>query len=137
MNSLILRVASRFLVWLMLIFSLYILLRGHNSPGGGFIGGLIAGSALALFVMAHGVEKAKKIIRIPVTGFLAVGLGCSLTSAVAAMFLGKPFFTALWVHMFGMALGTPMLFDFGVYLTVISAVLFMVFALESKPEEES
>ena len=54
MNSLILNTATRFLVALMLVFSIYLLWRGHNEPGGGFVGGLIAAIGFALYAIAYG-----------------------------------------------------------------------------------
>lgn len=134
MNSLILKVASRFLVWLMLIFSLFVLWRGHNQPGGGFIAGIIAGSALCLYVMACGIEAAKRFVKIPISVLLALGLFLSTISAMWPMLIGKTFFTGLWWKKGLITIGTPMLFDTGVYITVVAAILLIVFALEDKPK---
>ena len=60
MNSLILRTAVPALVGLMLLFSIYVLLRGHNEPGGGFIGGLIGASAFAIYTIAEGLASARR-----------------------------------------------------------------------------
>ncbi|PIQ42736.1 MAG: Na(+)/H(+) antiporter subunit B [Gammaproteobacteria bacterium CG11_big_fil_rev_8_21_14_0_20_46_22] len=136
MNSLILRVASGFLTILMLLFALFILWRGHNNPGGGFIAGLIASAALGLYTMANGVEKAQRLIRWPVFYYLATGITISVVAAVSPLFLGQPFFTGLWFGASWFSVGTPMLFDIGVFLTVVSAVLMMIFVLESKPESD-
>jgi multicomponent Na+:H+ antiporter subunit B len=64
MNSLILSAATRFLAPLMLAYSLFILLRGHNEPGGGFIGGLIAAVAFALYAKAEGTDAARRALRV-------------------------------------------------------------------------
>lgn len=132
MNSLILRVASRFLVYLMLAFSVFILLRGHNHPGGGFIAGLIAGSALGLYTMANGTEAVLKFIRLPVMMYLATGLTMSVVSALLSVIFTGQFFKGLWLESSWLTIGTPMLFDAGVFVTVTSAVLSMIFVLESK-----
>ena len=63
MFSIILSTASRYLLPLMLIFSFFLLLRGHNEPGGGFVGGLVAAAAYALYLIANGVEEAKKLLK--------------------------------------------------------------------------
>ena len=62
MNTLIFRTAAPFLTALMLLFSVFVLLRGHNEPGGGFIGGLIAASALAIYGIACGVTAVRRAI---------------------------------------------------------------------------
>lgn len=136
MNSLILKVVTRFLVWLMIVFSLFVLWRGHNQPGGGFIGGIIAASAISLYAMTYGVRKAQRFIRLPVSSLLALGILLTTTSSLLPFLLGKMFFTGVWWHNEILTVGTPMLFDVGVYITVIAAVLFMVFTLEDKPKEE-
>ena len=60
MKSLILTTGARLLIGLFLVFSLYVLLRGHNAPGGGFIGGLIAACGFAIHAFASGVAEARR-----------------------------------------------------------------------------
>ena len=62
MNSIILRTATRFMLPLLILFSIVVLLRGHNQPGGGFVGGLLATSAFALYAMAFGVPAMHRIL---------------------------------------------------------------------------
>nr|WP_272210620.1 MnhB domain-containing protein [Marinicella sp. W31]MDC2876521.1 MnhB domain-containing protein [Marinicella sp. W31] len=62
MNTLIFRTAAPFLSALMMLFSIFVLLRGHNAPGGGFIGGLIAASAIAIFGIASGVAAVRRAV---------------------------------------------------------------------------
>ena len=64
MNSLLLRTAARFLVTLLLLFSIFLLLRGHNEPGGGFVGGLVAAGAFALYGLASNVVEARRALRV-------------------------------------------------------------------------
>lgn len=136
MKSLIFRTISPALVAVMLVFSVFVLLRGHNEPGGGFIGGLIAASAVAIYGMASGVEAVRKAFRIhPITlagfGVLLAG-GAGLWSALYQV----PFLTGLWTT-FAMgetevALSTPMLFDIGVYFVVFGTVSAIALALEGE-----
>ena len=136
MNSLILRTATKFLLALMLLFSIFILFRGHNEPGGGFIAGLITASAFALYLMAHGPIKARKLIFVDFRYSLAFGIACSLISGLIALLKNKPFLTGIWIVLnignTKVSLGTPLLFDIGVYIVVVSAIAMISFALEEK-----
>lgn len=134
MNSLILKTATKFLLALMLLFSIFILFRGHNEPGGGFIAGLITGSAFALYVMAYGPVATRKLIHIDLRYLLSFGLSCALLSGLIGLFNGKPFLTGTWLKTtIGntvIKIGTPLLFDIGVYVVVVAAILMVIFALE-------
>lgn len=129
MNSLILKTAARFLLIIMLLFSLWVLFRGHNSPGGGFIGGLIAASAFALYLIAYGVLQFKKLLVIELPLTLGLGLTCILLSGLLSLLQQKPFLTSMWLLSW---LGTPLLFDIGIYLVVISSILIIIYALEGE-----
>lgn len=132
MNSLILSTATRYLLPLLLLLSVYLLLRGHNLPGGGFVGGLVAAAAFALYAIAHGVEGAKRVLRINPRTFIACGLLVALASACLSLLSGLPFMTGLWakdkVVVLG-KVGTPVLFDMGVYMVVLGVVLTIIFSL--------
>lgn len=132
MISLILSTAIRLLLPLLLIFSVFLLLRGHNEPGGGFVGGLVAAAAIVLHALAEGVDKARALVRIEPRLLVGTGLAVSLTSAMMPMALGRPMLTGLWlpwhIPLLGHA-GTPILFDLGVYLLVAGMALMIVFAL--------
>ncbi|MGA7876181.1 MAG: Na+/H+ antiporter subunit B [Desulfoferrobacter sp.] len=132
MKSLILSTATRYLLPLLLLLSVYLLLRGHNMPGGGFVGGLVAAAAFALYTLAQGVADARKVLRINPRTFIALGLLTSLSSACLSLFIGLPFMTGLWskdkVVVIGKA-GTPVLFDTGVYMVVLGVVLTIIFSL--------
>jgi len=138
-QSLILITATRFLLPLQLLFSIFLLLRGHNEPGGGFIAGLVAAGAIALYLFAFDVERTRDLIRFSPYDLFGVGLFLGAIAGLPAMFLGHPYFTALWWRpefpFFGeVALSTPLLFDIGVYLTVIGSVLAIVLALAEAEE---
>jgi multicomponent Na+:H+ antiporter subunit B len=135
-ESLILRTATRLLLSLMLLFSIFILLRGHNEPGGGFIGGLIAASAFALHSIAFGPAAARQLMVIDPKALAAGGVLCAVAAGLPAALFGDAFMRAQWLHWGeGEAtfhVGTPLLFDIGVFLVVIGAVLTIVLALEEE-----
>lgn len=132
MNSVILATATRYLLPLLLLLSVYLLLRGHNLPGGGFVGGLVAAAAFALYTMAHGVRSARQVLRVDPRTLLGLGLLTALSSGVLSLVVGLPFMTGLWIErpviLLGKA-GTPVLFDTGVFMVVLGVVLTIVFAL--------
>lgn len=136
MPSLILRTMAPVLVALMLVFSVFILLRGHNAPGGGFIGGLIAASAFAVQGIAFGPARVRKALRLSPVTIAAAGLGLALLSGLASVLAGVPFMTGLWadIHLFGLtiAVSTVMSFDLGVYLVVLGAFAAILLALEEE-----
>ena len=134
MNLLILQTWTRLLQPVMFIFAIFLLLRGHDEPGGGFIAGLMASASFSLGALAFGVEVAKRELRFRPQLFLAVGLLIALTSGLLGMFTGRPIFTSMWgsfdLPFLGeISLGTPLLFDMGVFSVVLGTTLGIVFAL--------
>jgi len=132
MNSLILREATRLLVAVMLMFSVFMLLRGHNEPGGGFIGGLIAAIAFSLYALAAGPEAVRAALRADPRKLAMVGLGLSLLAGLMALLDAAPFLSGVWTALGGVKIGTPLLFDIGVYFVVVGAVLTIVLALKQE-----
>lgn len=134
MTSLILRTATRYLLALLLLFSVFLLLRGHNHPGGGFAGGLVAAGAFALYSIAFDPGAARDLLRVDPRSLIGAGLLLALGSGLPALPAGQPFLTGQWTHLeFGRAagldLGTPLLFDLGVYLAVLGMTLTILLAL--------
>ncbi|MCG8587284.1 MAG: Na+/H+ antiporter subunit B [Pirellulales bacterium] len=132
MYSFILNTATRYLMPLLLLFSVFLLLRGHNEPGGGFVGGLAAAAAFTLFAIACGVEPTRRMLGFRPRTFMGVGLLCAGGSGLISMTQGLPFMTGMWSKVEIPAigkLGTPLLFDVGVYLVVVGMVLIIVFEL--------
>jgi multicomponent Na+:H+ antiporter subunit B len=133
MSSLILRTAIRFLMPLLLLFALFLLLRGHNEPGGGFVGGLVVAAAFVLYAISAGVPASRRALLIRPSTLLSVGLLVALASAVPGLFVGRPFMSAVWTEVgtgaAAWAVGTPLVFDVGVFLAVIGVVLTIVFTL--------
>ena len=132
MKSLVARAAIRLLMPLLLIYSLFLLFRGHNAPGGGFVGGLVAAAAFTVFAIAFGVQSARDALRISPRNLIAAGLITALISAFFGPFHGEPFMTGAWGSRSypGIGkIGTPFLFDVGVYLVVLGVVLTIILSL--------
>ena len=132
MRSFILATAVQLLLPLLLLFSIFLLLRGHNEPGGGFVGGLVASAGFALFALAAGVGKAGKMLHVSPRTLIAAGLFTALGSGLISLVTGRPFMTGLWTgQRFPVIgkVGTPLLFDTGVFLLVVGVVLLIVFSL--------
>lgn len=131
MRSLILKAATRLLVGLMFVFAVYLLLRGHNAPGGGFAGALVAGTAFALFAIVEGADTVRKALRISPQKLMASGLGIAVVSALAGPISGSAFMKGVWWPASGSAvLGSPLVFDVGVFFTVLGAILTLLLTLE-------
>ena len=131
MNTLILRETTRVLFTLILVFSVATLLRGHDAPGGGFVGGLIASIACSLYVFVAEAEDVRRLIRTDPLKTAAAGLALAMVSgSIGTLSGGHPFLSGQWAEIGGVKLGTPLLFDFGVYLVVVGSVL--TFVLEIK-----
>lgn len=132
MNSLILITAARLLTPLMLLFSLYLLLRGHNNPGGGFAGGLVAASALMLHTIANGVAAGRRLLRLDPRIITIVGIAVSVAAGLLGLAEAAPFLTGVWLLYEPLAIGSPLLFDVGVYLAVVGAIAAILLALEEE-----
>ena len=136
MNSLILRTAARLLISLTLLFSIYVLLRGHNEPGGGFIGGLIAVSGFAIYAIAFGIEEVNRHLRISPMVVAGIGLCFGVFSGVPSLIAGLPFMTGIWFEVdIGLAklkLSNVILFDIGVFLVVLGSLRAILLALEEE-----
>jgi len=138
MKSVIVESGARFLVALLLVFSVYMLLRGHNEPGGGFIGGLIGAVAFVIQAIACGTASARKALRVDPSDIAMAGLGVALAAGIFAALFGDPLFTGQWLFLGatedskGLPISSVLVFDIGVYLVVMGAILTLVFALEEE-----
>jgi multisubunit Na+/H+ antiporter MnhB subunit len=135
MRSLILRASTRLLVSLILVFSVYLLIRGHHAPGGGFSGALVAGTAFALYAIAEGAASVRRALRLDPRSLIVTGMLLALASGLTGLVSGRPFLTGLWWTLtlgqdYKIALGTPLFFDIGVYLIVLGTILTLILALE-------
>ena len=134
MSSLILRTAARALAPLLLLFSVFLMIAGHDQPGGGFVGGLIAASAFSLHALAYDVGDARRLLRLDPHTLIAGGLVVAALAAIGPMFIGLPLLTGVWTELrigvFGMLpIGSPLVFDLGVYLLVTGVALLMILTL--------
>jgi multicomponent Na+:H+ antiporter subunit B len=130
--SVILATGTRYILPVVLLLSAFLLIRGHNEPGGGFVGGLAASAAFVLFALSFGVRRTRDVLSVDPRLLIGIGLLVATLSGLLPLLLGMPFLTGLWypgevpaIH----KIGTPLLFDVGVYLVVIGVVLTIVFTL--------
>ena len=132
MRHLTFRTATTFLLPLLLLFSLFILLRGHYLPGGGFVGGIIAAIAFVLHAFAFGLRETRKLLRVNPMALMPVGLALAVISAILPMFHGLPLMTGLWIDqpipVIGLV-GSALLFDLGVYIVVLGVALTIIFTI--------
>ena len=133
-KPLILVKSSEIIIQIMLVLSVALLLRGHNEPGGGFIAALLLGISFFLYIFFH--DPSITAIKNLAYAFLCIGLFCLLLSVFAGMIQHKPALTAHWFSLNFLSqevkLGTPLLFDIGVYLCVTSTLVFILLLLKSE-----
>ena len=133
-SSLILTTVTRLVFFVVLLFSLYLLLRGHNSPGGGFIAGVMTALGILLQSIASDLRYVRLVFRVEPRVLAGMGLMTSLTTGVVPMLLGYPFLTSTFGHVYVPGLGeveiaSAFFFDLGVYCVVVGGTLLMI----SKP----
>ena len=139
MKSPILQSATKYLLPILLLFSFFLLLRGHYYPGGGFVGGLVASIAFVLHSFANGTDETMRILKHKPLSLIPVGLAISAISVTLPMLFGLPVMTGLWfnepIPVIGM-IGSALFFDLGVYLVVIGVVLTILFTISLNNIEE-
>lgn len=140
MNSTILQIAARYIRWILIAFAVIALYRGHNEPGGGFIGGLMAGLAIVYRGFAFNAFQVKSEMKNRPEKYIALGLSFILLSFLPSVLKAETLMTGAWITLplpftEGIKLGTPFLFDIGVFFGVIGVTLLFVFSLTQKPQE--
>lgn len=134
MRTVIFRTIAPYLVALTTLYSIFVLLRGHNEPGGGFIGGLIAASALAIYGVARGVSPVRRALHYHPMAIAGFGLLLAALAGAVSVFAGVPYMTGLWIFpvILGveLKLSTTLIFDIGVYLVVVGTITSIALALE-------
>ena len=127
----VLQAATRLLITLLLLLGLFLLVRGHNEPGGGFAAGLVVAIALAILALAQGPQASRALLRADPRRLIAAGLAIALASGLGGWIGGDPFLTGHWTELvIGEAtvkLGTPLLFDVGVALLVVGVAATAIF----------
>lgn len=126
MSSLILSAVSKGIVPIASLFALFLLLRGHNEPGGGFAAGLVLGIAIWLQALAFGPEETKARLARKVRPALPVGLALAAASGLFSMPDGKPFLTHQ--HWEWPSVSTALFFELGVFLVVVGTVAILTAA---------
>ncbi len=125
LSSYIFRTVVQFLFFIINLFALYLMLRGHNYPGGGFIAGLATGVSILLLALALGAQGVDRYLRFDPIRLAASGLLLAALTSLAPALFGQTFLEHFHIHLhhlplFGdLHLGTPLLFDGGVYLVVV------------------
>ncbi len=137
MNSVILQIASKYVRWILVIFSIIMLIRGHNLPGGGFIGGLLGGLSLAYKGFAYTPGVLEKEMRIRPEIFMVFGLLLIFISLWPGLIFAGTLMQGIWFTVplpftEGFKFGTPFLFDIGVYFIVIGVSVLFLFSLTDK-----
>lgn len=136
MQTLIFRTAAPYICSLMVLFSIFVLLRGHNDPGGGFIGGLIAASATAVYGIAYGVPAVRRALYFHPMAISGSGLLLSALSGIFSIFMGVPLLTGIWGSFeflrVTVDISTVLTFDIGVYLVVLGAMSSIALTLEER-----
>lgn len=134
MNSILLQIASKYIKGLLVLFAIIALLRGHNYPGGGFIGGLIASLSVIYYSLAFNPKQVRDQLLIQPHLYIVFGLSSVLISFLPSIIQQLALMKGVWLKLqipfFGiLKLGTPFVFDIGVFLTVIGVTFLFYFSL--------
>jgi multicomponent Na+:H+ antiporter subunit B len=140
-NDLILKTTTNIIVFVILAFSINMLFSGHNAPGGGFIGGLMAAGAFLLLYISYGLKPVKRILPVNFTYMIAIGLLTAILTGAGSFLLGVPFLSHSFGYFYLPLLGktelaTAMLFDLGVYLTVIGVTMTIILSIAEDQTEK-
>lgn len=140
-DSVFLRFVARMMMPVLLLFSIFLLLRGHNQPGGGFVGGLVASGSLLLMTLSYGPDELRRRLRIDFLRAMFYGVLLAAISGTLGLLLGGPFQGALWIKPLiqgigRLELGTPVLFDVGVYIAVLAVTSSIVMAMAEEGEKD-
>ncbi|MBX3731291.1 MAG: MnhB domain-containing protein [Verrucomicrobiae bacterium] len=134
LDSPILRAVARITFFLVNVFAIYLLLRGHHLPGGGFIAGLATSISMVMLLLALGVDALPGILRVEPVSLAVAGLALAAFTAVAPVLRGGEFLrhahAGITLPLLGtIEVGTPLLFDTGVFLLVIGVTCKMIIVL--------
>ena len=137
MNSVILQIAAKYVRWLLIFFAVVALYRGHNHPGGGFIGGLLVSLSVIFYSLAYDAERAKQKLILQPGSNIFIGLLFILISVLPGVFKNGVLMSGVWTSvslpLLGeIKLGTPFLFDIGVFFAVIGVTVMLFFSLKKE-----
>lgn len=133
-NNMMLQTLARLIILIILSFSVYLLLAGHNSPGGGFVGGLMTASAILILYLSFDLKSIQKVIKFDYIKIIGIGLLFASLTGVISMVLGFPFLKHFFDYFTLPILGeveltTAMPFDFGVYFVVLASALTIILTI--------
>lgn len=132
-RPLLLEYTARGIYWLMLVVAAWLLLRGHNAPGGGFIAALVAVAATALLAIVYGCDHARRVLPLAPLPLTGSGILLALFSGIPGLLSGNAFLTHYWWHIeagfINVKLSTVLLFDLGVFAAVWGAFTLYLLAL--------
>ena len=133
-NDVILRTVVRAVVFIILTLGIYLFFAGHNAPGGGFIGGLVLGSAVVLMYLTYDIETVYKSMPFDFKKVAALGVLLATGSAIAALFFDEPFLQQTDDYFTLPILGevhltTVTIFEAGVALTVIGVLVTIILSI--------
>jgi multicomponent Na+:H+ antiporter subunit B len=135
LDTTILRTSTNYLLPLLILFSIFLLMRGHYLPGGGFVGGLVASIAFVLHSFAYSPTQTLKMFSVKPFFLIPTGLMICFLSGMLPTLLGHPFMSVVWfadaVVVIG-AFGSALIFDLGVYMVVIGVVLTILFSISEQ-----
>jgi multicomponent Na+:H+ antiporter subunit B len=134
MRNIILEKIATLFLRVMALSAIALLLRGHNQPGGGFIGGIILSTGFILYGMVFGTSKIRKVMVFDSRIWMGIGLLLVVTAALIPAFAGQPPLTGLWftahLPLIGtFHMGTPQLFDTGVFIAVVGVILSIIITI--------
>lgn len=134
MNSVLLQIATKYVKWILLVFAVIALIRGHNSPGGGFIGGLLVGLSVIFEKLVDTTKNINSKLWLQPEGYISLGLLFIILSTLPGIFLKQYFMAGVWtsipIPFVGeFKIGTPFIFDIGVFMAVIGVTLMLFFTL--------
>lgn len=138
-NNVILRTIAKLVFFIILTMAVYLFFSGHNSPGGGFIGGLVLAAAFVLLFIVYDIEKIKKSIPLDFKKVAALGAFISVSTGVGSLFFGAPFLSQTFGHfhlpIFGeVELATVTIFEAGVALAVVGVVCTIILSISESED---
>lgn len=133
-NNLILKTTTSLIAFILLGFAIYLLFAGHDSPGGGFVGGLMTSAAIILLYMAYGLDLVEKIVPINFKVLIPIGLLLALLTGLGSLIFNVPFLTHTFISIpfpfvGSLEIATAMFFDLGVYITVLGATITIILTI--------
>lgn len=136
-NDVILRTVTKIVVFIILTFGVYLFLSGHNTPGGGFIGGLVLASAIVLLYLSHDIETVQKSLPLDFKLVAALGVLLATGTGFGSVLLGVPFMSQTFAYfdlpVFGKTeLTTVTIFEAGVALAVVGVVVTIILSISEE-----